>query len=207
MTIKSVSLALALVVGFGASAVKAEETITTTTTNAVGTAIKTIIDPGKWHDDSGNVESGIMVGFNPADPKSWLNFVDPKMHTKMHMSFTNPAQYGQFFRPKFHVDMMKPSVWMAWMNPKTYAVLVDPSTYTYWMQPGAYKHVLDLTHYSQIINMDAYGKLYDEVATGAGELIDTNGEYSLTNTDNLINIANPMTYAQAMIEGAKKIIE
>ena len=206
MTFKSVTLALAFAVGFGASAVNAEET-TTITPASIGTALKNVIDPAKWHDDAGHVEPGFTVAFNPADPKSWMNFVNPKMHSKMHMAFTNPAQYGQFFKPKFYVDMMNPGTWMAWMNPKSYAVLMDSNTYTYWMQPGAYKHGIELSHYKQIIDMDAYAKLGEDAKAGAEELVAKDGEYSLVNTGNLIKIINPMTYAQAMIDGAKKFVE
>lgn len=207
MNIKSIALTVAFAVGLGATAVKAEEATTTTTTAAEGFSISNIIDPAKWHDGAGHVQEGITVAFNPADPASWMNFVNPKMHSKMHMAFTNPAQYGQFFTPKFYVDMMNPATWMKWMNPKSYAVLMDPNTYTYWMQPGAYTHAMEPTHYKQIINMDAYAKLGDEATKGATDLVDTKGEYSITNTDNLIKIMNPMTYATAMMEGAKKIIE
>jgi len=209
MTLKSVTLALALAVGFGATAANAEDVATTATAAkaAVGASIDTLMDPAKWHDGAGHVAAGSTVAFNPASPTSWTNFINPKMHTKMHMAFTNPAQYGQFFKPKFYVDMMNPATWMAWMNPKSYSVLLDTNTYTYWMQPGAYKHAIELGHYKEIINMDAYAKLGSDAKTGAEELVDTNGAYSLTNTDNLIKIMNPMTYANAMIDGAKEIVQ
>ena len=209
MTIKTVTLALALAIGFGASAVNAEETSTTasSTLAAAGESIQAIIDPAKWHDDSGHVAPGSTVAFNPASPESWLNFINPKMHTKMHMAFTNPAQYGQFFKPKFYVDMMNPATWMAWMNPKSYAILIDTNTYTYWMQPGAYKHATEIAHYKELINIDAYTKLGADMKAGAAEVVATDGEYSLVNTDNLIKIMNPMTYATAMIDGAKQIAQ
>jgi len=206
MTIKTVTLALALALGFSATAANAED-VTSTATAAVGASIEKLIDPAKWHDDAGHIEPGMTVSFNPAHPEAWTNFINPKMHSKMHMAFTNPAQYGQFFKPKFYVDMMNPATWMAWMNPKSYAVLLDTSTYTYWMQPGAYKHAIDLGHYKQLINIDAYAKLGTEAKTGAEELVATDGEYSLVNTDNLIKIMNPMTYANAMIDGAKAIVQ
>ena len=207
MSLKSLTFLLALGLGFGASAVNAEETTSSKVVAAADETIKTIIDPAKWHDGAGHVEPGITVAFNPMSPTSWTNFVNPKMHTKMHMAFTNPAQYGQFFKPKFYVDMMNPTTWMSWMDPKSYTVFTEADTYKYWLQPGAYKHATEITHYKELINQDAYAKLGADMKDGASELVAKDGEYSLVNKDNLMKIMNPMTYAQLMLTGAKKIIE
>ena len=201
MKIKTLALAFALTVGLGAGAVNAQDT------NAGVQTVANIFDSSTWKDGAGHIEPGQTMALNPAHPKTWMNIINPKTHSKIHASMTNPAQYGQFFTPKFYVDMMNPANWMAWMDPRSNKLFLDTSTYAYWLQPGAYQHLVALSHYKQLIDKDAYAKLGNEAKAGIAALTEKDGEYSLYNTTNLVKIMNPMTYAEAMIEGGKKIIE
>lgn len=126
-----------------------------------------MMDPSKWWDGAGHVEAGATVPFNPMDPRSWAMFADPSTHTKMHMAFTNPAQYAQFMNPQFFMQMMNPAVWQAWMNPASYATFIDPKTWAYWMQPGAYMHGMNPQGYMQFMNPAAY-QVYFNPATYTG---------------------------------------
>ena len=194
MKIKSLAIAIALTIGMGAGAANAQDA-----TTGVRATISNIFDSSTWKDGAGHLEPGQTIDINPVHPKTWMNIIDPKMHSKIHASMTNPAQYGQFFQPKFHVEMMNPANWMAWMDPRSYKIFLDSSVYAYWLQPGAYQHLVELSHYKQLIDKDAYAKLGSEVKAGFAALIEKDGAYSLNNTANLIKIMNPMTYAYAMI--------
>ena len=46
---------------------------------------------------AGHVPVGHVERFNPVDPDSWMKFVNPKTHTKMHATFTNPGQTSVYF--------------------------------------------------------------------------------------------------------------
>jgi len=111
------------------------------------------------YDAAGNVPPGQTMAFNPADPTFWMQWAKPSMHTKMHMAFTNPAQYAQMMNPAFYTQMMNPAVWMKWMNPASFQVLMNPKTMSYWIQPGAYMHAMSPAGYMQMIDPQAYAKL------------------------------------------------
>jgi len=113
-------------------------------------------DPTTWHDKSGELKTGTTIPIQPLSPVFWSNFANPEMHSKMHMAFTNPAQYMQFMDPQFYMQFMNPANYMAMMNPQSYAVFMDPNTWTYWMQPGAYMHGMDMNAYMQMMNPAAY---------------------------------------------------
>ena len=108
------------------------------------------------------MQPGHIEAFNPADPESWMKFVDPKTHTKLHHTFMNPAGYGQFMNPGLYVQMMNPGIWMKWMNPASYQVAWQPETMAYWMQPGAYMHVMDPTSYMPWMNVSNYTKMMEQ---------------------------------------------
>ena len=145
-------------------------------------------DATTWFDAAGKVPAGHVEDFNAADPESWMKFVDPKTHTKMHMTFTNPAGYASFMNPATYMQMMNPNVWMKWMNPESYKVMMAPETMTYWMQPGAYMHVAEPTHYMQMMNPDAYTKLME----GATKAMNTG-----TGQPGTFNFFDPAAWANA----------
>ena len=96
------------------------------------------------------------VTFNAAHPSSWMQWVDPRTHTAMHMQFTNPTNYQQFMQPAFSVEFMKPQNMMAWFDPASYQVMMDPQTMTYWMNPNAYMHGMNPAMYQQTMNPANY---------------------------------------------------
>lgn len=187
------TLAMGAALLTGAAAYAAEEG---TSNDAVKldqptTAYANPMDASTWYDAAGDVPQGHVETFNPADPESWMKFVDPKTHTKMHATFTNPAGYGQFMNPGLYMQMMNPAVWMKWMNPESYKVAMQPETMAYWMQPGAYMHGMQPTHYMQMMNPESYTKLMDSAAKAAAPTAGANG----------FNFFNPMAWAEAFSKG------
>ena len=123
--------------------------------------VASMFDSSTWHDAAGDVPNGHIEAFNPADPESWMKFVDPKTHSKLHTTFTNPAGYAQFLNPGMYMQMMNPAVWMKWMNPNSYKVAMSGETMAYWMQPGAYMHVAKVDRFMQMTQPENYTKLMD----------------------------------------------
>lgn len=154
------TIALASALLTGANSVVAQEA-TAETKSTAPAAMAFPFDTSTWVDGAGKVNPGHIEAFNPADPTSWMKFVNPKTHTKMHATFTNPAGYGQFMNPGLYMQMMNPQVWMKWMNPESYKVAMSSETMAYWMQPGAYMHVANPQHAMQMANPDNYSKLMD----------------------------------------------
>lgn len=107
------------------------------------------------------------VPFNAAHPAAWMQWIDPKTHQPVHMSFMNPASYTQFMQLGFYLEFSKPENLMAWMNPASYQVMMDPQTLTHWMNPGSYMHVLDPAMYQESMNPANY-MVYLNPATYAG---------------------------------------
>ena len=134
-----------------------------------------------WYDGAGHVEPGQTMAINPVDPDFWNQLVNPQTHSTVHMSMTNPENYGQFMTPQFYMQMANPSVWMKWMNPSVMHTAMDSKTWNYWMQPGAYMHGMNPQAYSQMINPDAWGKMAGSTMasyTGEGELGDWSNMFS-----------------------------
>lgn len=125
-------------------------------TTRVTSTIPTVFDPSTWGDHAGHITPGQTIAINPADPSFWEQIVNPETHSKMHMAFTNPAQYQQMMTPGFYVQMMNPAVWIKWMQPQSYQTMMNPQTWTYWMQPGAYVHGANPAAYAQMVNPAAY---------------------------------------------------
>lgn len=105
--------------------------------------------------------------FNAAHPAGWMQWIDPKSHMPMHMTFMNPVSYTQFMKPQFYMEFMKPDNMMAWMNPASYQVMMDPQTTNYWMNPGSYTHMMDPAMYKETMNPANY-MIYLNPATYAG---------------------------------------
>ena len=105
--------------------------------------------------------------FNAAHPVGWMQWIDPKSHQKMHMTFVNPTSYTQFMRPQFYMEFTKPENMMAWMNPASYQVMMDPQTMNYWMNPASYTHMIDPAMYTETMNPANY-MVYLNPATYAG---------------------------------------
>ena len=118
-------------------------------------------DSNTWHDAAGHVQPGYTTPFNPVDPASWMKWVDPTNHSKMHMAFTNPAQYVQFMQPQFYMQFANPMTYMKWFDPQSFALMMNPATWMYWMQPGAYVHVMNPANYLQMMNPQAYTGYFD----------------------------------------------
>ncbi len=107
------------------------------------------------------------LSFNAAHPVGWMQWIDPKSHQKMHMTFVNPASYTQFMRPQFYMEFTKPENMMAWINPASYQVMMDPQTMNYWMNPASYTHMIDPATYTETMNPANY-MVYLNPATYAG---------------------------------------
>lgn len=105
--------------------------------------------------------------FNAAHPGGWMQWIDPKTHKQMHMTFLNPASYTQFMRLQFYMEFAKPENMTAWMNPASYQVVMDPQTMNHWMNPASYMHVIDPTMYTETMNPANY-MIYMNPATYAG---------------------------------------
>lgn len=126
-------------------------------------------DSSTWWDGSeGSHEEMERVAINPMNPEFWIGFIRPDTHTRMHVTFTDPATLSQFFDLDTYKAMVDPDTLAKWIELETYAPLADPQTYAYWTQPGAYMHVVEATHYAQMIDPSAY----TDVFTAAFSAID-----------------------------------
>lgn len=163
--------------------------------------VPTLFDPSTWHDASGHVVPGEMIEFTPSNPKDWAKVIDPKTHTKVHMTVTNPEFYGKFMNPGHYMRFTKPETWMSYMDPATYMPIfktaMDPKTMTYWMQPGAYLHAVQPEAYMQMFNPEAYAKLASNVTK---EL-----EVTSTEEDSADNIFNPFVWMKKFSDAATKV--
>jgi len=117
-------------------------------------------DPAAW---SGFFPAGAQqptisseITFNAAEPRAWMQWVDPQTHNKMHMTFANPATYMQFMRPDFYMQFTKPETMQAWMNPAAFQQVMNPQTMSYWMNPASYMHAADPAMYQQAMNPANY---------------------------------------------------
>jgi uncharacterized protein YijF (DUF1287 family) len=117
-------------------------------------------DPSYWTTAfaNGGQQTAVSgeVTFNAAHPAAWMQWADPQTHTKMHMTFANPATYMQFMNPNFYMQFMKPENMQAWMNPAAYQVMMNPQTMSYWMNPASYMHAVDPAMYQQAMNPASY---------------------------------------------------
>jgi hypothetical protein len=107
--------------------------------------------------------------FNAAHPGGWMQWIDPRTHQQMHMTFVNPASFTQFMRPQFYMEFTRPENMAAWMNPASYQVLTDPQTMNYWINPASYMHMIDPAMYTETMNPANY-MVYLNPATYAGLL-------------------------------------
>ncbi len=162
MNFKSLAAAagLALLTSTGAFASDATPTKTASAQSSVTDMFTGYFDTSSWHDAAGHVEPGKVEAFNPMKPNDWAKIIKPEMHSKMHMSATNPAHYGQYMAPGFFMQFADPAAWMTLANPASYNELIqvasDPKTLQYWMQPGAYMHGFNPAAYTQMFNPASY---------------------------------------------------
>ena len=174
MKFNAAALALGVAVLFGATAASAQDATVTAAATAskdAGTSILSgIFDTTHWKDAAGALEAGKIVSFDPAKPADWAKIVDPKTHSGLHMSATNPEHYAQYMTPKFALQFMDPMTWTAFMDKEAYTKLVDVlsdgKTGEYWAQPGAFTHSLNPAAYVQMMNPTSYVKLAGAVAEG-----------------------------------------
>jgi hypothetical protein len=82
-----------------------------------------------------SVAQAPAVVMNPANPASFMGFINPATHQAYHYTAISPAQWGQFMQPQFYMQMADPAQMAQWMNPASYQVMMDPATYMYWMNP------------------------------------------------------------------------
>ena len=163
-TLKNFGLAAVLSICFMASpAFSSEENETSSGHNhsmdMAGMTFPNPFDPSTWYDGAGDLKLGETIAFEPLNPAFWGNFMDAKMHSKMHMAFTNPAQYMQLMQPQFFAQFMNPANYMQMMNPAHYVAFMNPNNWTYWMQPGAYMHGMNMAAYMQMMNPAAYSQM------------------------------------------------
>ena len=154
LTLISVALLIASTISFAAETESAE----TNAHSHAQTTLPNFFDPSAWFSGFGATpaQAPTKVTFNAAHPSSWMQFVDPKTHNKMHMKFANPATYAQFMQPQFWMEFMKPQNMMAWMDMSQYAVMMNPQTMAYWMNPTSYQHAFDPNMYAATMNPANY---------------------------------------------------
>ena len=168
------------------------------TAGASGTATSSynLFDPSTWRDAAGEVKTGEMVDFDPADPSSWAKVMDPKTHSKVHMTVTNPQFYAKFMTPVYYMKFMDPKTWLTYMDVATYdsllKVVSDPETAKYWLQPGAYAHGMNPAAYSQMADPKSYAKLASTVVEGYG--VDT--------TNTAANMFNPFNWMKQFADAS-----
>lgn len=133
-----------------------------------GVRVGNPFDSATWWDAHPTGGHDDMVQVNFADPRFWVGFVDPDRHSAMHMTFTNPATMGQFFKPETYSAMMDFGTWMSWMDVSNYQPLFEAQTYAYWMQPGAYLHMIDIEGYANMVSLDAYVAAFDAAVETMG---------------------------------------
>jgi len=160
-----------------------------------------LFDPSTWSDAAGEVKPGEMVDFDPADPKSWAMIVDPKTHSKVHMTLTNPAYYAKFMTPGYYMKYMDPKTWLSYMDISTYEPLFkvasDPKTASYWMQPGAYMHTMNPAGYMQMADINAYTNMATKVAEG----------YGVSDTDSVANLFNPFSWMKQFADATSAMTQ
>lgn len=171
------AIAISAAMLVGANGVIAQEAKTETGEAPAAKSVSPF-DQSTWFDGAGHVKPGHIEAFNPADPESWMKIVNPKTHTKMHATFTNPAGYAQFTNPQLYMSMMNPNVWMKWMNPESYKIMMSGETMAYWMQPGAYVHGMQATHMMQMADPENYSKLMDSAAKAVKSSTAQAGDFS-----------------------------
>ncbi len=150
-------------------------------------------------DGADDVKPGEMIEFDPADPRSWAKFIDPKTHDSVHMTVTNPQFYAKFMTPAYYMKFMEPRTWLSYVDVSTYEPLMkvatDPKTATHWMQPATYMHEMNPKPYLQMANPDAYTKLASTIAEG----------YSTDTTKSAVNMFNPFSWMKQFADAAAAI--
>jgi len=201
-TTAAIALLLSAGNGFAAEAEAASKTSEVPAANAhahaahanpVKDALSTVIDTSGWYDAAGPVEPGHVETFNPIQPADWAKIPNPKTHSIVHMSATNPEHYAQYMTPEFAMQFADPAAWMNLANPASYSefvkVVSDPETMKYWSQPGAYMHGLNPNGYVQIFNPASYMKL----ATAATTNMVSDKGWGKYNAFNPFNMMKQMT--------------
>lgn len=199
MKTKLAAIALGAATLFGAATAQAaeEQNIVVAAATPAGETAQTsqsaapsynLFDISTWTDASGHVKPGEMVDFDPISPKSWAMMMDPKSHTKVHMTLTNPQYYAKFMTPAYYIKLMDPKTWLSYMDMSTYEhlfkVVSDPQTAAYWLQPGAYTHTMSPVGYMQMADPNAYAKMASDVAEG----------YGADSMDSVANMLNPFSW-------------
>ncbi len=209
MKMKFAAIALGAATLFGAATAQAAEeqnivvaaatqTGETATTSQSATPYN-LFDPSTWSDAAGHVKPGEMVDFDPASPKSWAMVMDPKTHSKVHMTLTNPQYYAKFMTPAYYMKYMEPKTWLAYLDMSTYEhlfkVVSDPQTASYWLQPGAYMHTMNPAGYMQMMDPNAYAKMASNVAEG----------YGADSTNSVANMLNPFSWMKQFADATAAI--
>lgn len=153
-----------------------------------------------WTGTSGQMKTGEIVDFDPMQPKSWANLIDPKTHMKVHMTLTNPQYYTRFMTPGYYMKYMEPKTWLSYMDMATYEPLLKASTdgkaMGHWMNPGSYMHFTNPEGYMQLANPDAYMKMASAVTEG----------YSAESTSTSANMFNPFSWMKMFTDASSAMV-
>lgn len=99
--------------------------------------------------------------FNPVNPATFVNFINPQTHKAYQDALLDPTQWAQFAQPQFYLQMANPQAMTQWMNPASYQALMNPNTYMYWMQPNVMIEKMTSVKPEVYMNPANYQKLMD----------------------------------------------
>jgi len=104
------------------------------------------------------------ITFNPADPATFMGFINPATHQEFHAAAASPAQWSQFMQPQFFMQMADPSKMAGWMNPASYQVMMNAATYMYWMQPNNLMNEMGSAPVATLMNPGSYAAFMNPAA-------------------------------------------